>query len=263
MYWNAVPSIPIGTLFHSCQDAVVTVETQGGERRKNALSRDVIIAAAIEILDAQGESALTFRALATRLATGSGAIYWHVADKQTLLAAAADLVIARIMVDQADEAEPRQAIRTFALAVFDAIDAHPWIGGQLSRDPWQHAVLRILEAVGGRVRALGVPADAQFNVATAIMSFLLGLAGQYALGAGMAEGGIDRTTALEEIAARWAKLDPENYPFVRFIASQLAGHDDREQFLAGIDLILAGIEPLRDVAATARHQASPVFPGAQ
>lgn len=241
----------------------MTAETQASERRKTALSRDAIIAAAIEILDAQGEGALTFRALAARLATGSGAIYWHVADKQELLAAVADQVIARIMVDQADGAEPSEAIRIFALAVFDAIDAHPWIGGQLSRDPWQHAVLRILEAVGGHVRALGVPADAQFNVATAIMSFLLGLAGQYALGAGMAEGGIDRTTALEEIAARWAKLDPENYPFVRFIATQLPGHDDREQFLAGIDLILAGIEPLRDVAATARHQSSPVFPGGQ
>ncbi|WP_369412102.1 TetR/AcrR family transcriptional regulator [Hephaestia mangrovi] len=224
----------------------MTLKTPTPERRTSALSKEAIIAAAIEILDGQGEAALTFRALAARLATGSGAIYWHIADKQALLAAATDHIIAGIAVDEIVAKEPRQAIREFALGVFDAIDTHPWVGGQLSRDPWQHAVLRILEAVGGRVQALGVPADAQFNVATAIMSFILGLAGQYALGAGMCEGGIDRATALGEIAARWAQLDPANYPFVRLIAIQLPGHDDREQFLAGIDLLLAGIEPLRD-----------------
>ena len=45
---------------------------------------------AIEILDAGGEAALTFRTLAARLETGSGAIYWHVANKDELLAAATD-----------------------------------------------------------------------------------------------------------------------------------------------------------------------------
>jgi AcrR family transcriptional regulator len=39
-------------------------------RRADALSKERIVEAAIEILDADGESALTFRALATRLATG-------------------------------------------------------------------------------------------------------------------------------------------------------------------------------------------------
>ena len=43
-----------------------------------------------QILDDEGEAALTFRALSARLATGSGAIYWHVANKSELLAAATD-----------------------------------------------------------------------------------------------------------------------------------------------------------------------------
>jgi hypothetical protein len=32
---------------------------------------------------------------------------------------------------------------------------------------------------------------------------------------------------------------------MRQVAAQLPGHDDREQFLAGIDLILAGITTVR------------------
>jgi AcrR family transcriptional regulator len=245
----------IGTWFHNSllergsiavKVAAMATSTPRTERRTTALSKEAIVEAAIEILDAQGESGLTFRALAARLATGSGAIYWHVADKQTLLAAATDHVIARSMIAQQNAAEPRETIRRFARGLFDAIDAHPWVGGQLSRDPWQYAVLRILESVGVQVQALGVPEKAQFNVATAILSFVLGLAGQYAVGAAICDGAIDRTTALKAIATQWEQLDPNHHPFVRHVATQLPGHDDREQFLAGIDLILAGIDSIRE-----------------
>jgi AcrR family transcriptional regulator len=219
----------------------MTAKTRRTERRADALSKARIVEAAIAILDAEGESALTFRALAARLATGSGAIYWRIADKDDLLGAATDHVVAGVMTTLAPGSKPRDAIRALALGVFDAIDAHPWVGGQLSRDPWQYAVLRILEGVGGQVQALGVPQHAQFNAVTALMSFILGLAAQYTVSAGLPRDA-DRSAFLGAIAAKWAQLDPAEHPFVRQLATQLPGHDDREQFLAGIDLILAGIE---------------------
>src|SRR3954467_13184410 len=55
----------------------VTTRARRSERRTDALSKERIVETAIEILDAEGENALTFRALTTRLATGAGAIYWH------------------------------------------------------------------------------------------------------------------------------------------------------------------------------------------
>ena len=121
---------------------LMATRTERAERRADALSKERIVAAAIEILDAGGESALTFRALAARLATGAGAIYWHVASKDDLLAAAADDVIGRVLTGAVRSPEPREAIRALALGVFDAIDAHPWVGAQLSREPWQYAVDR-------------------------------------------------------------------------------------------------------------------------
>ena len=201
--------------------------------------------AAIAILDAEGTGGLTVRTLAARLATGSGAIYWHVADKDELLAAATDQVIAAALAPHGAGASPREIIRAVALAVFDAIDAHPWIGAQLSGDPWQYAVLRILEAVGVQVMALGLPEPALFNATTALLSFMLGLAGQYAVGSRRFTAGMDRTQVLRAVAEHWAQLDPARHPFVRQVAAQLPDHDDREQFLAGIDLILAGIEHSR------------------
>jgi hypothetical protein len=40
---------------------------------------------------------------------------------------------------------------------------------------------------------------------------------------------------------------------VRQVAPQLPGHDDREQFLAGIDLILAGISAEFEADLTPRR----------
>jgi AcrR family transcriptional regulator len=219
----------------------MATRTHRTERRADALSKERIVAAAIEILDADGESALTFRALAARLATGSGAIYWHVADKGELLAAAANDVIARAMTDVVSSAEPRDAIRAIALGVFDAIDAHPWVGTQLFREPWQPAMLQISEGIGGRLLMLGVPEGAQFDCWSALVNYILGVAGQNAAHARLLPHETDRTAFLAAVAARWMRLAPAEYPFVNRVAAQLREHDDREQFLAGIDLILAGI----------------------
>lgn len=217
------------------------------ERRADALSKARIVEAAIQILDAEGESALTFRALAARLATGSGALYWHVTDKNDLLAAAADDVVARAMARTGDGDPPREAIRAIALGLFEAIDAHPWAGAQLFREPWRPAILQIFERVGARLQALGVAEDALFDAVSALVSYIFGVAGQNAANARFARetDRTDRSAFLASVAARWARLDPVQHPFVRRMATQLRDHDDRQQFLAGVDLILAGVENLR------------------
>jgi hypothetical protein len=106
-----------------------------------------------------------------------------------------------------------------------------------------------LEGVGRQVQALGVPEQAQFNTVSAILSFILGLAGQYAAGARLFPRHTDRApfrkAFLGTVAAKWLQLDPAEHPFVRQVAKVLPEHDDREQFLAGIDLILAGLESVR------------------
>jgi AcrR family transcriptional regulator len=223
----------------------VATRSQRAERRTDALSKERIVAAAIEILDADGESALTFRALAAHLVTGPGAIYWHVADKGELLSATTNDVIARVMTTLNSGAEHREAIRALALGVFDAIDAHPWVGAQLSREPWQSAMLQIFEGIGGRLQSLGVPERAQFDSASALLNYILGVAGQNAANARMHAHGTDRTAFLGTMADLWSQLEATEYPFLHQISPELPGHDDREQFLSGVDLILAGIDTVR------------------
>jgi AcrR family transcriptional regulator len=217
-------------------------KARGRQRREESLSRDRIIEAAIELLDRAGEGGLTFRALSERLATGPGAIYWHIANKSELLTAACDDIVARTMNAPPAGATPQASIRALALGMFDAIDSHPWVGSTLTGPPGQSPMLRIFERIGQQIRALGVPGKEQWATASALLSYILGVAGQNAANGQLARvHGLDRDDFLETMSTAWLQLDPGEYPFARSVAGQLRAHNDRMDFLAGIDLILRGI----------------------
>ena len=212
------------------------------DQDKTRLSKARIIETAIQILDADGEDALTFRALTARLSTGNGAIYWYVANKTELLAEAAGEVIAQTMARTPRSTEPKSALRALALGVFDTIETHPWVGAQLSRGPWQAAAVQIFERVGEQLQPLGVPPESQFNCAAALMNYIFGLAGQYAAVAGLHRPTTNRADFLKDVTTQWMKFDAAAYPFIDRIAAQMQEHDEREQFLVGINLFLIGVE---------------------
>ena len=187
---------------------------------------------------------LTFRVLTERLVTGPGAIYWHVANKGELLAAATDAVVAAALAAVPTGSSPQDRIRALALGLFDAIDEHPWVAAQLSDSSWQATTPRILEGVGRQVRALGVPQGSWFTVASVLVQYILGAAAQNAANARTLGPEVDRAEFLDAVSTTWEELDPDDYPFARAVADQLRDHDDREQFLAGIDLILGGVSAL-------------------
>lgn len=225
--------------------------TRGTPRREASLSREQIVEASIALLDSGGEGGLTFRALSERLATGPGALYWHVADKRDLLTAACDAIVARTLHAPSADATPEAAIRALALGMFDAIDTHPWMGSALTGAPGELPIVRIVERIGQQVRALGVPDHEQWAAVSALLSYILGVAGQNAANTQRARArGIVRSDFLEAVANAWSRLDADTYPFARGMAVQLRTHDDRMDFLAGIDLILHGL-------AAGRAQAQP------
>ncbi|ADV84915.1 TetR/AcrR family transcriptional regulator [Terriglobus saanensis] len=221
-------------------------KARSAPRREESLSRESIIEAAIELLDSSGESGLTFRTLSERLATGPGAIYWHIANKSELLTAACDAIVARTMEATTSRAKPKANLRALALGMFDAMDAHPWVGSALGQAPGAMPMVRILERLGQQVRALGVEDGTQWAVVGALLNYILGVGGRNAANGQLARArGLDRSDFLEAVATAWSQLDAHLYPFTRSVAGQVRAHDDREDFLAGIDLILKGIDAQR------------------
>jgi len=214
-------------------------------RREDALSRDRIVEAAIELLDNAGERGLTFRALSEMLATGPGSIYWHIANRTELLMAACDALIADTMASIEEGGTPDSRIRALGLAMFGAMDEHPWIGSVMLEAPGQLPMVRLFERIGQQVQALGVPHAAQWMATSVLLNYILGVGGQNAANRVWAQTrDIDREQFLVEISSAWKALDRTEYPFTHAVADQLRDHDDLGDFVAGIDLILSGLRTL-------------------
>ena len=54
-------------------------------------------------------------------------------------------------------------------------------------------------------------------------------------------GEISRVDYLRRATDQWRALDEASFPFVHEIVDEFAGHDDTDQFRAGLDLLLAGL----------------------
>ncbi|MGX1123178.1 AcrR family transcriptional regulator [Streptomyces ambofaciens] len=181
------------------------------ERRNQVLSRERIIEAAIELLDAGGEAAMTTRALTERLSTGSGAIYYRVGSRDDLLDAATEtLVTAALAVDSvAISSLPEDEIRTVALALFDVIAEHPWLATRLTRQvvrkPFGKVTVGIFERIGRQIGALGVPRASWFDAASMLVHYILGAVSQNtAMEGDTPDGSHDRDAFLDATEAALA-----------------------------------------------------------
>ena len=102
----------------------------------------------------------------------------------------------------------------------------------------------IFEKGSAQFDALGVPSAALFHCVSALVQYLLGSAAQTAAAARHRFATSDRPAVLATIVAAWTQRDRTGYPFVHLLAEQVKTHDEREAFLAGLDLILAGAKAL-------------------
>ena len=91
------------------------------------VSREEIVTAALDLLDAQGLDGLTLRRLAGRLGISAPTLYWHIKDKRELL----DLVAERIFVEHqasqppiTDIADPWERVAESFRRQYHAIISH-------------------------------------------------------------------------------------------------------------------------------------------
>jgi tetracycline repressor-like protein len=140
------------------------------------------------------------------------------------------------------ERGPREALAALQAGDIPAARAHLEAAAQTAQQiGWEHAIVQT--NLSEQLQALGVPQQALSDSAGVLVNYILGVAGQNAANArALASSKLDRSAFLAHVAAQWAQLDPARYPSAHKARTQLREHDDREQFLTGIDLILAGIE---------------------
>ncbi|MFD8528683.1 TetR/AcrR family transcriptional regulator C-terminal domain-containing protein [Streptosporangium canum] len=103
--------------------------------KSTTLSRDQIVRAAMELLDAEGMEALSMRRLGARLGSGATSIYWHVANKDELLELVMDEVFGTVALPVPDVTGWRDAASVFAYGLRAALFDHPWSAALIGTRP--------------------------------------------------------------------------------------------------------------------------------
>lgn len=93
---------------------------------RNTLTKEQIVTAAVELLDADGLDGLNMRSLGARLGSAATAVYWHVQSKENLVVLAADHVWSEIELPAAD-LELRAAATMLANGLYAMVGRHSWL----------------------------------------------------------------------------------------------------------------------------------------
>jgi AcrR family transcriptional regulator len=223
---------------------------RSSRRRRDPMSRDAIVTAAIGLLDRDGLDAFSMRRLAEELGTGAASLYWHVGSKDGLLDLVLDEVIGEGKVPDPDPGHWADQLRQIARDQRAATHRHPWIVRvSIGRIPMGPNALRYTERILAILRAGGLPPR------LAVQGYLLLIA--TVNGFTIDETGIDdapdaRETTLgrdpdrlQEVAnmARdyIAALPAAQFPNMIALADEFALSDPNERFELLIDIFIDGL----------------------
>lgn len=202
-------------------------------RSEPPLSRERIVATAVELLDAQGRDGLTMRRLADRLGSGAMSLYWHVNNKEDVFDLALDSVLEYRGPPQIVESQDWRADVVHMLEDWRAsMLRHPWSASLLPRRALGPNILSRLELLSKTLSKAGV-ADMDLNVA--IWSLW-----NYVMGATITRASFDLSD--DDRAAAQQRLTSERYPTIER-SRLLLDNDWDGAFRKGLDFLLDGLAP--------------------
>lgn len=203
--------------------------------------REEIVAAALRILDTDGPEALSLRALAQRLESGTATLYRHFDSRADLLDQVIDKVLGEVDLGAPLTAPTwQEACTAMADAMFATLRRHrnaaPLLAQHIPSGP--HA-MRLRE------RALSLLLSADFPPALAVQAYAT--ISRHVLGFAMQ---LDRTASTDEVddnaelSARLRNLDSKDFPATLAVAHVLPVSIE-DEFEFGLRLIINGLEAAR------------------
>jgi AcrR family transcriptional regulator len=212
-----------------------------------------VLRAAIKVADEGGVESLTMRRLAEELGAEAMSLYYHVANKEEVFDGIVDVIageinetVARIDVS-AKGADWKKAVRQRILSAREVFLRHPWAPRVLeTRTNTSPVVLRYFDGLVGMMRDGGFSYDLIHHSLHALGSRAIGFS-QELFDPGAGAGDADANAAMASMATQLPYLvgmmmevahdDP---------ASTLGWCDDQTEFEFGLDVILDGLDRLRE-----------------
>jgi AcrR family transcriptional regulator len=189
-----------------------TESSGSGRKRRQGpaapLQRERIVSTALALVDRDGLSALSMRRLGAELGVDPMAVYYHIPNKQALLDAIVEAVMASIDLSVDNPAySPEERILGAARAYRAALLAHAnAIPILLAHGPATPAAMRPVECLIGILRDAGLPPAEAFAGMQIIAAAVRG-----AVGMGPVPEDAHQHAA-EQIADLFRQLPPDEFP---------------------------------------------------
>jgi AcrR family transcriptional regulator len=220
------------------------VPERASSRRRDPLTREAIVAAALKVLDRDGLDGFSMRRVAEELDTGAASLYWHVGSKDGLLDLVFEEVIGEHQIPDPDPDRWQEQIKEAARAMRETIHRHRDIV-QLSigRIPLGPNAIRVSERTLAILRAGGIPDDLAVQSYLLLMSVVNGFT--------MDERGFEQDEQgaegppIDEIGRTvqdyFESLPEEQFPNLREVAGSFAMSDQDARFELLMDLYVEGL----------------------
>lgn len=209
------------------------------EVKRQPLTRDRLLTAAIAVADEGGIAALTIRSVAAALDVKPMSLYHHVANKDAIIDGIIDVVFSEIDLPRSD-LDWRSALRQRAHSARAVLRRHPWATPFMeSRSHPGPATLRHHDAVLGTLRRSGFPVELAGHAYSLMDCYIYGFA--------LEEAALPFTpTNLDDAMAGFlGQFSATEYPHLVEFAMQRVlqpGYDYANEFDYGLELILDGLE---------------------
>jgi AcrR family transcriptional regulator len=208
-------------------------------RGRPPLSRDRVVAAAVELADGAGIAEVTMRKLAGACGVEPMSLYHHVANKDDVLDAMVDAVFAEM--DLPDPSLPwRDALARRAESARSVLVRHPWAIAMLdSRTSPGPATLEYHDRTIEVLRRAGFSLEMVGHAGALLDAYVYGFAMQ------QAALPFDDGPGAGEVADTIVSALPAGaYPYLAAMATQHVqrpGYDFADEFAWGLDVVLDGI----------------------
>ena len=216
-------------------------ENAGGKRR-TPLSRDRVLKTASKFADKHGIESLSMRKLGNLLGVEAMSLYNHVSNKDDILDGIVDIIAGEIDIPGVG-GDWKKAMRRRAVSAHEVLMRHPWATMLIvSRANVGPAMLCYVEATIGCLVKAGFSYPMADHAWNAIHSYVYGFTLQK----------LNFPFKPEEYAevakAYLPQISVDEYPHLHGLSQEvIAGHHDGLHDLQfGLDLILEGLESLRD-----------------
>jgi len=218
-------------------------------RARAPLTRERILRAAVAMADDGGIEALSMRRLAQELDVVPMALYRHVANKEDLLDGIVDLVVGEVDPPETGT-DWKAAIRRRVLSAREMLLRHPWAVRAIeSRTDPTPALIGYFDEMIGVFRSGGFSMDLTHHAMHAMGSRLLGFSQELFEDTPAPDAAVD-AEMYRVIAERYPNIGELIETVMHDDASVVGGRgcDDRFEFEFALDLMLDGLERLRDRA---------------